>query len=94
MPWYFPREREYGAQLEAVGFRVEEIRVFPLPTPLPGEMRAWLETFAESYTRALPPPECAGFLTEVQEDLRPRLCDAEGRWTADYTRLRFRAIKP
>lgn len=28
------------------------------------------------------------------ERLRPELCDAEGRWTADYVRLRFAADKP
>jgi hypothetical protein len=25
--------------------------------------------------------------------LRPELCDAEGKWTADYVRLRFSASK-
>jgi hypothetical protein len=26
--------------------------------------------------------------------LRPELCDAEGKWIADYIRLRFAANKP
>jgi len=26
--------------------------------------------------------------------LKPVLCDSQGRWTADYIRLRFAAIKP
>jgi trans-aconitate methyltransferase len=93
-PWYFPSAEEYGAKLRGAGFRVEHIVVFPRPTPLPGEMRAWLETFAPSFTSALAPGDRAPFLDEVQEELRPHLCDSEGRWTADYTRLRFRAIKP
>ncbi len=93
-PWYFATAEEYGAKLAARGFKVESILVFPRPTPLPGEMRAWLETFAENFMKGIRPEERAAFLTEVQEDLRPVLCDAEGQWSADYTRLRFRAVKP
>jgi hypothetical protein len=26
--------------------------------------------------------------------LQPALCDADGNWTADYVRLRFRAVLP
>lgn len=94
MPWYFPSAEAYGARLAARGFRVESTVVFPRPTPLPGELRGWLETFARSFTAALAPELRGEFLAEVQEDLRPELCDTEGRWTADYTRLRFRAVKP
>jgi SAM-dependent methyltransferase len=93
-PWYFASAEEYGAKLRARGFRVESIAVFPRPTPLPGDVRAWLETFAENFMKGLPPAERPAFLAEVQEDLRPALCDADGKWTADYTRLRFRAVKP
>ena len=32
-------------------------------------------------------------LAQVQEALRPALCDADGKWTADYVRLRFSARK-
>ncbi len=92
-PWYFPTAEEYGKRLEKQGFRVEEIRVFPRPTSLPGEMKDWLETFAESFTAPLSPSEKPLFLSQVQETLRPALCDARGKWTADYTRLRFKAAK-
>jgi SAM-dependent methyltransferase len=93
-PWYFPSAEEYGGRLESGGFRVDTIMVFPRPTPLPGSMEAWLETFARSFTAALAPEERPVLLAEVQELLRPQLCDAQGQWTADYTRLRFRAHKP
>jgi trans-aconitate methyltransferase len=36
----------------------------------------------------------SALLNEVAAALRPTLCDAEGRWTADYVRLRFAAVKP
>ncbi|MDB5049461.1 MAG: trans-aconitate methyltransferase [Fibrobacteres bacterium] len=93
-PWYFATAEDYGARLRARGFRVESILVFPRPTPLPGDVRAWLETFAENFMKGIPSSGRGAFLAEVQEDLRPDLCDADGKWTADYTRLRFRAIKP
>ncbi|HUI24857.1 MAG TPA: class I SAM-dependent methyltransferase [Candidatus Kryptonia bacterium] len=93
-PWYFPTTEDYGARLAARGFAVSYIALIPRPTPLPGDITGWLETFAESFTAALPAGERPAFLAEVREVLRPKLCDSEGRWTADYTRLRFAAIKP
>jgi hypothetical protein len=41
----------------------------------------------------LPPTERHAYIAEVREALRPELCDAEGKWTADYIRLRFAAKK-
>jgi len=93
-PWYFPDTEEYGRRLAAGGFTVTSIALIPRPTPLPGDITGWLETFAESFTAALPAGERPAFLEEVREALRPALCDAEGRWTADYVRLRFAARKP
>lgn len=57
-------------------------------------MSDWLKTFALSFTAAVAPEDRGAFLDEVQEWLRPDLCDDQGQWTADYTRLRFRAVKP
>jgi trans-aconitate methyltransferase len=93
-PWYFASADQYRRRLEARGFKVERIAVFDRPTPLPGNVRAWLETFAEHFMSPLPAETRGDFLDEVQNDLRPVLCDAEGKWTGDYTRLRFRAIRP
>ncbi|MGF1630065.1 MAG: class I SAM-dependent methyltransferase [Kiloniellaceae bacterium] len=88
-PWYFPTPQEYCARLEAAGFEVLSIELIPRPTPLPGEIAGWLETFCESFIKQVPQAEQPAFLAEVTEALRPSLCDAEGRWTADYVRLRF-----
>ena len=38
--------------------------------------------------------ERASFIDEVREALRPSLCDADGKWFADYVRIRFAADKP
>lgn len=94
VPWYFPAIEDYSARLRNAGFAISYISLFPRPTPLPGDVTAWLETFAENFLRALPAPERPAFLEEVREMLRPKLCDAQGHWTADYVRLRFAAHKP
>lgn len=93
-PWYFPTVEDYRARLQAAGFQVNYIALIPRPTPLPGDITAWLDTFAQSFTAALHGAERDGFLAEVREALRPNLCNAEGSWTADYVRLRFAASKP
>ena len=90
-PWYFPTVEDYGARLGAAGFAIDSIALVPRPTPLPGDILGWLDTFAESFTRVLPAAERPAFLDEVRARIQPRLCDAEGRWTADYVRLRFAA---
>jgi SAM-dependent methyltransferase len=91
-PWYFPGDDEYRARLEAGGFTVEWIALIPRPTPLPGDIGDWLGTFAQGFLAASPDP--AALVAGVREALRAELCDADGRWTADYVRVRFLARKP
>jgi trans-aconitate methyltransferase len=93
-PWYNPTADEYRNLLAARGFAVNEVAMIPRWTPLPGTVVAWLETFAQSFASALPDSARPAFFDEVQESCRAVLCDAEGRWHADYLRLRFSATKP
>jgi SAM-dependent methyltransferase len=93
VPWYFPTVEEYSGLLKKAGFSVRYMALVPRPTPLPGDVTGWLETFAESFLSRLPAAECPAYVAEVREALRPLLADAEGKWTADYVRLRFVAIK-
>jgi SAM-dependent methyltransferase len=93
IPWFFPTVEDYSQRLTHAGFAINYIALIPRPTPLPGDVTAWLETFAESFTNSLPPADRPAYLAEVQEALRPQLCDAEGKWTADYVRLRFFASR-
>jgi trans-aconitate methyltransferase len=93
-PWYFPTIEDYSSRLERGGFVVRSIALIPRPTPLPGHLVAWLETFAQSFTAALPENERSVVLAEVAERCRATLCDAAGRWSVDYVRLRFAADKP
>ena len=94
MPWFFPTIEDYSARLRKAGFVISYISLFPRPTSLPGDIAAWLETFAETFLRALPLAERPAFIEEVRKALRPTLCDTNGNWTADYARLRFAAQKP
>ena len=93
-PWFFPTPERCGELLEAQGFAVRSAELIPRPTPLPGEMTDWLWTFGESFILRLPEDQRSDYLAEVSEALRPALCDPEGRWSADYVRLRFAADKP
>ena len=93
-PWFFPQSENYRHLLEAGGFAVEYMATFPRFTALPGNVGGWLETFAQPYLSALPITERPGFISEIIETLRPRLCDVNGTWHADYIRLRFVATKP
>jgi trans-aconitate methyltransferase len=94
IPWYFPTLDEYGKKLRRCGFAVEYIELIPRPTLLPTGMRGWLETFAISFMKGLPGEKRSEFLDAATEKLRPALCDSNGKWTADYVRLRFLARKP
>lgn len=94
IPWYFPTVEDYESRLRQAGFVPQSIQLFPRPTPLPTGMRGWLDTFAGPFTAALPREERDPYLDEVVALLKPVLCDAAGHWTADYTRLRFAAVKP
>jgi SAM-dependent methyltransferase len=93
-PWYFPTPEGYARRLRAAGFRVFYIALIPRPTPLPGDIGAWMEIFAQSFLAAVPEDQRPGFIDEVREALRPELCNARGVWVADYVRLRFAALKP
>src|SRR5262249_62362246 len=94
IPWYFPTPDQYRGLLEAQGFLVRAIELIPRPTPLPGDIVAWLETFAESFTRRVPASDRVGLLNEVAAALRPTLCGPDGVWTGDSVRLRVSADKP
>jgi trans-aconitate methyltransferase len=90
-PWFFPTADDYRAMLERHGFDVRAIVLFPRPTPLPGDVADWLETFAQPLLGAVAPGERRALVEEVRDAVAPALHDPERGWTADYTRLRFSA---
>jgi trans-aconitate methyltransferase len=90
-PWYFATDPEYRTLLEAEGFKVERIGLFPRPTPLPTGIEGWLQVFRKPFFDQFPEAERDKVLGTVVDLLRPVLADQSGRWTADYCRLRVRA---
>ena len=94
VPWYYPDCAEYGAKLPAAGFRIENCQLFDRPTTLPGEMTAWLDTFAGTFLAALPDADRPAYKAEVSRAIEADLKGVDGIWRADYVRLRFRAMKP
>lgn len=93
-PWFFPSPEEYRALLEQGGFEVRHIERVPRPTQLPGDVSDWIKTFAQPFLGSFPETEQSEVLAEVMDQVRDKLCDADGVWWADYVRVRFAAIKP
>ena len=90
-PWFFPGAAAYTHRLERHGFEVVSMELIPRPTPLPTGMAGWLETFGDPFLRHAPEAVRPDLVRRAVALLEPALCDADGNWTADYVRLRFRA---
>ena len=94
MPFYFPTIGEYTQKLEQAGFRVRSAVLFDRPTELNGcnGLYDWIHMFVKT--------PFIGVAEEIQEDiinsavmkLKPELFK-DGKWYADYVRLRCKAIK-
>ncbi|MGH7888134.1 MAG: SAM-dependent methyltransferase, partial [Candidatus Binatia bacterium] len=92
-PWYYASPKEYSELLCCHGFAVQYIELIPRPTKLPGDILAWLEIFAQPFTKAVDRAEHGDFLAEVSSALRTKLLKPDGTWYADYVRLRFKATR-
>ncbi len=94
-PWYFPTIGEYASVLEAAGFRVIYAHHYDRPTELKDSDAGiidWLEMFAEGFFADVSLNARIDFMHEVQEQVRPTLF-RDGKWYADYKRLRVVAAK-
>lgn len=92
-PWYYPSAEEYSRLLTGSGFKVGYVELLPRPTKLPGDLRQWLETFAQPFSNAIAESARTDFLDEICQRSRLTLQDPEGNWTLDYVRLRFATCK-
>jgi SAM-dependent methyltransferase len=93
LPWYFPAVQDYAERLRAHAFRVEHIALHPRPTPLPGDLAAWLAIFADAITARLDDAQRACFMREVEAGTKAALWSPEHGWRVDYVRLRFVAVR-
>ncbi|MFJ5884171.1 class I SAM-dependent methyltransferase [Kitasatospora cineracea] len=94
MPWYFPSPAEYAALLEANGFLVARTEYFARPTELsdcPRGVADWVAMFGSTLIDHVPADLLPAVLDRVNELAAPTL-HRDGRWYADYRRLRFVAV--
>ncbi|MBM63305.1 MAG: SAM-dependent methyltransferase [Acidobacteria bacterium] len=92
-PWYFPTTKQYRALLAARGFSVRSMKLFPRPTPLPGDITHWLELFAQPFLKAVNAADRPTLIQEVRGQLKSKLQGSDGIWLVDYVRLRFVATR-
>jgi trans-aconitate methyltransferase len=92
--WFFPSIGHYAALLESTGFEAEQIWLFERPTKLIGEdgMLNWINQFAQHAFVGLNEKEANAVTNLAIEILKPNYFK-DGEWTADYKRLRIKAIK-
>src|SRR5215472_10705043 len=64
-PWYFPTPGDYATRLERAGFRIDSIALIPRPTPLPGDILDYLETFGQSFLAGLSGDARNAYLHEI-----------------------------
>lgn len=93
-PWYFPTIGEYSGELERRGFDVTFATLFDRPTPLEGEsgLRDWMRMFGSVFLAAVRPDDHEELFARMQQQLRPALY-YNGRWHADYRRIRVVAYR-
>lgn len=92
---YFPKLSQYTTLLEERGMRVMQAFHFDRPTPLEegdAGLRNWIKMFRRQVLDGMSADKQEQFLTCVEDIARPDLFH-DGRWFADYRRLRFYAVK-
>lgn len=93
--WYFPAIGEYATELEAAGFRVCFAEHYDRPTELADEnsgIKDWISMFAENFFNGVLENHVEEIKNEVQEKIKDK-CLIDGKWFADYKRIRIVAIK-
>lgn len=93
--WYFPSIGEYTTVLESAGFRVLFAEHYDRPTELADEnsgIKDWISMFAGSFFVGVAQTHIAEIKNEVQENIKEK-CLIDGKWFADYKRIRVIAVK-
>ena len=93
-PWYLPDAEEYERVLRNAGFQIRSVEIFDRPVEIDNNNADWIRTFGSPYLALLTDAQKTELLDEVTEALRPDLLGENGKWTVDYTRLRFHGVKP
>jgi len=93
--WYFPSIGEYTTELESAGFKVFSAEHYDRPTELADEnsgIKDWISMFGQSFFIGVAQNHIEEIKNEVQEEVKEK-CLINGKWFADYKRIRVVAIK-
>ncbi len=93
-PWYYPSIVEYATLLENHGMEVTFATLFERPTPLDDVdgIQQWVRMFGQMFLSTMTQARQDEFLERVAVHARPTLF-RDGKWFADYRRLRIVARK-
>ena len=91
-PWFFPSLSEYVKLLEDANLQTLYIELIPRFTPI-DDIKNWLRLFANGIVYHLSANQKEEFVCLVAERLTRTPLYNNGKWYADYVRLRFKAIK-
>jgi len=91
---YFSSAAEQATMLEKVGFTISNIIQFDRPTELVGEdgMKNWIIQFCQAFFKNIPVAKTAAIVDKAVAILRETNYE-NGKWYADYKRLRIKAVK-
>lgn len=95
-PQWYPTPGEFAEVYGAAGFTDIQPRLIPRPTVLDAGVAAWVKTFRSGWLDAaqVPEGEHDDIAAAIERRLAPQLRQPDGRWSADYVRLRFIMRKP
>jgi trans-aconitate 2-methyltransferase len=96
MPWYFPTIGEYSMLLQRYGMEVKSANLFDRPTRLENGaegMKVWLSMFGTAMFPNVSEAEVERWIGKAVQILQKSSLYDQGRWTADYRRLRIHAVK-
>jgi trans-aconitate methyltransferase len=91
---YFSSAAEQATMLEKAGFTISNIIQFERPTELVGEdgMKNWIVQFGQAFFKNIPAEKVENIIDKAVAILKEENYE-NGKWYADYIRLRVKAIK-
>jgi SAM-dependent methyltransferase len=94
-PQWYPTPDAFGAIYATAGFEAIDARLIDRPTELPGGAADWFRTFRAGFLDTAGVPDDAIDAVAAAAEARAiALRQPDGRWLADYVRLRFTMRKP
>lgn len=91
---YFASAGEHASMLEKIGFTISNIIQFDRPTELVGEdgIKNWIIQFGQSFFKNIPKDKAENIIDKVVAILKESNYE-NGKWYADYIRLRVKTIR-